>query len=60
MQNSGELRNRLVAMLNLFPQWNRCEEMPMGNVDDPTSRSENLLDSTWHCDGEEAIARFLS
>jgi hypothetical protein len=57
-QDSGELRNRLCAMLDLFSQWNRWEEM--GDVDNATSTFENLVDSTWWCDGDESIARFIS
>jgi hypothetical protein len=57
-QDGGELRNRLRAMLDLFPQWNRWEEM--GHADDATSTFENLVDSTWWCDGSESIARFVN
>ncbi|KAF7504152.1 hypothetical protein GJ744_002621 [Endocarpon pusillum] len=58
-QNSGELRNRLRAMLDLFPQWNRWEEL--GSVDGPTSEFETLVDKTWWCDGgDETIARFIN
>ncbi|KAE8449028.1 hypothetical protein EG329_008616 [Mollisiaceae sp. DMI_Dod_QoI] len=56
-QDRDELRNRLIAMLDLFGQWNRWDEM--GDSDEPTARFENLVDDTWHCDREEAIARFI-
>jgi hypothetical protein len=57
-QNRGKLRNRLCAMLDLFPNWNRWEEL--GSVDDPTNDFEKLVDNTWWCDNKEAIARFVN
>ena len=58
LQDCNKLPERLVAMLDLFGQWNRWEEM--GDVDGPTSRFESIVDDTWHCDAEEAIARFIN
>jgi hypothetical protein len=56
-QDRGELKQRLCDMLDLFPRWNRWEEM--GDSDDATSQFENLVESTWWCDNVEAIARFV-
>lgn len=57
-QDCQELQNRLVAMLDLFPLWNRWDEM--GDSNEPTTRFENLVDDTWHFGREEAIARFVN
>ena len=57
-QDRNRLQSQLVAMLDQFAQWNRWEEL--GGVDAATSRFENLVDDTWHCDSAEAIARFVN
>ena len=57
-QRSHELRNNLCAMLDLFPQWNRWEEIGASNG--PTSDFENLVDETWSYLSGEAIARFIN
>ncbi|KAJ5827327.1 hypothetical protein N7447_004090 [Penicillium robsamsonii] len=40
-------------------QWNRWEEIG-GSVDNPTSNFENIVDNTWWCDNQEAIAQFVN
>ncbi|KAH7384997.1 hypothetical protein BKA64DRAFT_726470 [Cadophora sp. MPI-SDFR-AT-0126] len=56
-ENCEELQKRLIAMLDLFGRWNRWEEL--GTVHESTSKVENLVDAAWHCDSEEAIAKFV-
>ncbi len=52
-----DLRDRLCAMLDLFPSWNRWQEM--GYSDDATVSFENLVDSTWSRLHDESIAYFI-
>ncbi|KAL4732871.1 hypothetical protein BDV11DRAFT_176236 [Aspergillus similis] len=51
---AAALRHNLCRMLQLFPYWNRWEEIPTSGVDQYTSEFENLVDQTWWIDNEEA------
>lgn len=58
LNDCSALRNRLCAMLDLFPRWNRWEELGCG--DQATWDFEELVDTTWSIQDDRAIAQFCS
>jgi hypothetical protein len=47
-------------MLDIFPYWNRWDEIDSSNQNQQTKEFEQLVDDTWSYDNPEAIAYFTT